>query len=172
MVAQSLSYVWLFATPWTAAQQAPLSFTVSWSLLRFTSIELMMPSPTISSFADPFPCCLQLFPASGPFPMSWLFTSGGQSIGASASVLPMTIHSWFPLRLTGLISLPSKGLSRVFCSTTIRKHPGRFYWDKMIYPWSFLAVRWLGLGTFTVVVPCSVPGWWTKIPQAAWHSQE
>ena len=171
-MAQLLSYVWLFTTPWTAAQQAPLSFSVSWSLLRFMSIELMMPSPTISSFADPFPCCLQSFPASGPFPMSWLFPLGGQSIGASASVLPMTIHSWFPLRLTGLISLPSKGLSRVFCSTTIWKHPSRFYWDKMIYPWSFLAVQRLGLDISTVVVPCSVHGWWTKIPQAAWHSQE
>ena len=128
--------------------------------------------PTISSFADRFPCCLQSFPASGPFPVIWLFTSGDQSLGASASVLPMTIHSWFPLRLTGLISLKSKGLSRVFCSITIWKHPSRFYWDKIIYPWSFLAVQWLGLDTFTVMAPCSVPGWWTKIPSAAWHSQE
>ena len=67
--------------------------------------------------------CLQSFPASGSFSVSQFFTSGGQSIGASASatVLPMNIHSWFPLGLTGLISLPSKGLSRVF-SSTIWKH--------------------------------------------------
>ena len=64
--------------------------------------------------------CPQSFPASGFFPMSWLFTSGAQSIGASASasVLPMSIQGWFPLGLTGLISLQSKGLSRVFSSTT------------------------------------------------------
>ena len=79
--------------------------------------------PTISSSAALF-FCLQSFPASGSFPMSQLFASGGQSIGASAlaSVLPMNIQGWFPLELTGLISLQSKGLSRVFSSTTIQKH--------------------------------------------------
>ena len=68
--------------------------------------------------------CLQSFPASGSFPVSWLFTSGGQSVGAStsASVLPVNIQDWFPLVLTGLISLLSKGLSRVFSSTTVQKH--------------------------------------------------
>ena len=78
----------------------------------------------ISSSEAPFSFCLQSFPASGSFPMSQLFASGGQSIGASAStsVLPMNIQGWFPLGLTGLISLQSKGLSRVFSSTTIRKH--------------------------------------------------
>ena len=71
--------------------------------------------PTISSSIVPFSSCLWSFPASGSFPMSWLFTSGGQSIGASASasVLPMNIQGWFPLGLTGWISLQSKGLSRV-----------------------------------------------------------
>ena len=71
--------------------------------------------PAISSAVGPFSSCSQSFPASGSFPMSWLFTSGGQSIGASASasVLPMNIQGWFPLGLTGLISLLSKGLSRV-----------------------------------------------------------
>ena len=72
-------------------------------------------------------CChffsfLQSFPASGSFPMSWLFTSGVQSIGASASVLPMNIQGWFPLELTGLICLLSRGLLRVFSSTTLQKH--------------------------------------------------
>ena len=76
----------------------------------------------ISSSVDPFSSCLQSFPALGSFPMSWLFTSGGQSIGASASILPMNSQGWFPLGLTGLISLLSKGLSRVFSSTTIWKH--------------------------------------------------
>ena len=78
--------------------------------------------PTISSSVVPFSSCLQSFPASGSFPMSWLFTSGGQSIGASASVLPMNIQGWFPLGLTGLISLLSKGCSRVFSNTTVWKH--------------------------------------------------
>ena len=70
----------------------------------------------------PFSSCPQSFPAAESFPMSQLFTSGGQSIGASASVLPVNIQGWFPVRLTGLISLQSKGLSRVFSSTTVRKH--------------------------------------------------
>ena len=78
--------------------------------------------PIISPSVVPFSSCPQSFSASGSFPMSWPFTSGGQSIGASASVLPVNSQSWFPLGLTGLISLLSKGLSRVFFSTTIRKH--------------------------------------------------
>ena len=76
-------------------------------------------NPTISSSVIPFSSCLQSFPASGCFPMSWLFTSGGQSIGTSASILPVNIQGWSPLGLTGLISLQSKGLSRVFTSTTL-----------------------------------------------------
>ena len=79
--------------------------------------------PTISSFVIPFSSCLWSFPASESLPVSQLFTSGGQSIGASASasVLPMDIQDWFPLGLTGLI-LMSKGLSRVFSKTTIQRH--------------------------------------------------
>jgi len=78
---------------------------------------------TISSPAAPFSFCLQSFPASGSFLMSWLFPSGGQSIGASASasILPMNIQGWFHLGLIGLISLQSKGLSIVFSSTKIWK---------------------------------------------------
>ena len=82
--------------------------------------------PTISSSVGAISSsCPQSFPASGSFPMSRLFTSGGQSIGASASasVLPMNIQDWFPLGLTGLISLKSKGLSRVFFNTTVQKAP-------------------------------------------------
>ena len=79
---------------------------------------------TISSSVTPFSSCLQSFPASGSFPMSQLFASGGQSIGASASapVLPMNIQDSFPLGLTALISLLSKGLSSVFSNTTAWKH--------------------------------------------------
>ena len=79
---------------------------------------------TISSSVIPFSSCLQFFPASGSFPMSWLFQLGGQSIGASnsASVPPMNIQGCFPLGLTGLISLLSKGFSRVFFNITVQKH--------------------------------------------------
>ena len=80
--------------------------------------------PNISSYVALFSSCLWSFPASGSFPVSRFFASGGQSIGASASasVLPMNIQGWFPLGLTGLISLLSKGLSRVFSSTIVWKH--------------------------------------------------
>ena len=83
--------------------------------------------PTISSFVVPFSSCLQSSPASRSLPTSQLFESGGQSIGASASasILPMYSQGWFPLWFTGLISLQSKGLSRVFSSTTVRRH--QFY---------------------------------------------
>ena len=100
------------------AHQASLSFTISQSLLTFMSIELMMLSDHLLLF------CLQSFPASGSFLRSQFFASCGQSTGASASasVLPMNIQGWFPLGLTGLISLQSKGFSRVFSSSTARKH--------------------------------------------------
>ena len=78
--------------------------------------------PTISSSVVPFSSCLQSFPASGSFPVSRLFASGGQGIGASASVFPMNIQDWVPVGLTGWISLQSKGLSRVFFNTTVQKH--------------------------------------------------
>ena len=119
---QSLSCVWLFATPWTAAHQASLSITNSQSLLKLMFIESVMPSNYLIL------CCpfshLQSFPALGSFPMSQFFASGVQRTGvsASASVLPMNIQDWFPLWLTSLISLQSKGLSRVFSNTTVQKH--------------------------------------------------
>ena len=78
--------------------------------------------PAISSSVVPFSSCLQSFPASGSFLMSQFFTSGGQSIGTSVSVLPMNIQDRFPLGLTDLFSLQSKGLSRVFSNTTVQKH--------------------------------------------------
>ena len=85
------------------------------------SCPLSLWCPPISSSVSPFSSCPQSFPASGSFPMSQLFTSGGQSSGASASVLPTNIQVW----LTGLISMLSKGLSRAFSSTTVQKH--RFF---------------------------------------------
>ena len=115
---QSLTHVQLFVTPWTAACQASLSITSSWSLLKLMHIELVMPSNNLI----PFSSCLQSFPASGSFPMSQIFTSDGQSIGtsASASVLPTNIEDWFPLGLTGLISLPgmnrATGRNSTYCS--------------------------------------------------------
>ena len=119
---QSLSRVQLFATPWTAACQAPLSFTISWSLLKLMSIESVIPSNHLI-LCHPLLLLPSIFPRSGSFPMSQLFASGGQSIGASASawVLLMNIQGWFQPGLTGLILL-SKGISRVFSSITVWKH--------------------------------------------------
>ena len=108
----------------TAAHQASLSVTNFWNLLKLTSIELVMSSNHLI-LCCPLLLLPSVFPTIRVFSkMSWLFTSGGQSIGASASasVLPMNIQSWFLLGLNGLISLLSKGLSRVFSSTTLQKH--------------------------------------------------
>ena len=124
VVVQLPSHVWLFATPWTTAHQAicpspsPRVCPSSCPLNQWCH-------PTISSSVALFSFCLQSFPASGSFPMSQQFTSGGQSIGApaTASVLPMNIQGWFPLGWTGLISLQSKGLSRA--NTRVQKH--RFF---------------------------------------------
>ena len=108
---QSLSHLWLFATPWTAACQGSLSFTNRGACSNSCPFSQWCHS-TISSSVVPFFCCLQSFPASGSLPMSWFFTSGGQNIGVSTSalVLPMNIQDWFPLGWTGWISLQSKGL--------------------------------------------------------------
>ena len=96
-----------------------LSFTVTQGLLKLMSIELTMPS----NLCCPLNSCPQPFPASGSFPISRLFASGGQNIRASASslVLTMNVQGLFPLGLTGLISLLFKGLSRVFFSITVQK---------------------------------------------------
>ena len=100
-------------------------FPVHHQLLEPTKIHVhWWCHPTISSSVVPFSSCLQSFPAWGSFPMSGFFTSGGQSMGASASasVLPVNIQDWFLLGLTGWISLQSKGLSRVFSNTRVQKH--------------------------------------------------
>ena len=120
---QSLSHVWLFVTPWTAATRLPCPSPIprvypnSCPLGRWSH-------PTISSSVIPFSSHLQSFPALGFFQMSQFFESDGQSIrvSASASVLPMNIQDWLPLGWTGLISLQPKGLSRVFSNTTVQKH--------------------------------------------------
>ena len=106
-------------TSWTAARWVSLFSTISWSLLKFMSMSWWC-YLTISSSASPFSFYLQSFPASGSFPVRG--ASGGQSIGASASasVLSMNIQGWFPLGLTGFISLLSKGLSSVFSNTKFK----------------------------------------------------
>ena len=105
-----------------AARQASLSITNSGVYSDSCPLSRWC-HPTISSSVVPFSSRLQSFPASGSFQMSWLFASGGQSIGVSASsVLLMNIEDWFPLGWTSWISFQSKGLSRVFSSSTVQKH--------------------------------------------------
>ena len=96
---------------------------VHYQLPEFTQTHVHWVHTTISSFVIPFSSCPQSFPASGSFQMSQFFTSGGQSIGVSAStpVLPMNTQDWFPLGWTGWISLQSNRLSRVFSNTTVQK---------------------------------------------------
>ena len=119
---QSLSHVRLF---FNSMDCSTPGLPVYHQLSEFTQTQVhwVVIHPTTSSSVVPF-SRLQSFPASGSFPMSWLFTSGGQNIGVSAStsVLPMNIQNWFPLGWTGWISLQSKGLSRVFSNTTVQKH--------------------------------------------------
>ena len=120
---QSLSRVQLFVTPWTEACQASLSIANTWNLCKLSPSSQWC-HQTISCSVVSFSSCLHSFPALQSSPVSQFFTSGGQSIGVltSASVLPMNIQDWFPLGLAGLISLQSKGLSRVFSKTTVQKH--------------------------------------------------
>ena len=115
LVVQLLNCVWLFLNSWTIACYAPLSSIISWSLLKFLSIQLMTLSNHLV-LCHSFSFCLQSFLASGSFPVSQLFTSGGQTIGAfaSVSVLPMYIQGGFPLRLTGVISCCSRDAQKSF----------------------------------------------------------
>ena len=112
--------------------------------------------PTISSSVAPFSSCLQSFPASGSLPISQLFASGGQSIGvsASASVLPMNIQGWFPLGLTGLTSLLSKGLLRVFSRTTVQRLSilgcSAFFMVQLLHPY-MTTRKTIALTTWTFV---------------------
>ena len=111
----------LTATPWTTACQASLSSIISQSLLKFMFVSQWY-HPTISSSTAYFSYCHQSSPASGSFPLGQLFVSGALSIRVLASVFLMNIHGWFHLGLTGLMSLLSKGLSRVFSNTTVQKY--------------------------------------------------
>ena len=108
--------------PWTAAHQASLSFTISWSLFKLMSIESVMPSNRLV-LCHPLLLLPSIFPSIRVFLMSWVFATGGQSIGAAASalVLPKNIQDWFPLGLTSLILLSNR-FSRVFSNTTVQKH--------------------------------------------------
>ena len=119
---QSLSRIWLFATPWTAVLQASLSITNSQSLPKPMSIESVMPSNHLI-LCRPLLLLPSTFPTWGSFLMSQLFASAGQNIGVSAStsVLPMHTQDWSPLTWTGWISSQSKELSRVFSNTTVQK---------------------------------------------------
>ena len=118
----SQSYVWLCNPMNCNMPGFPCqSITISWSFLKFMFTESVIPSTILSSVV-PFSSFPQSFPVSGSFPVSQLFTLDGWSFGASASVLVMNIQSWFPLALAGLIFLLSKGLSRIFSITTVRKH--------------------------------------------------
>ena len=125
VVVQLPSCVRLFVTPWTAAPQASLSLTIPWSWSLPSSYSLhRWCHPVTSSFDALFSFCPQSLPALGTFPMSCVSTSDDQNTGASASssIHPVNIQAWSPLRLTGLISLLSKGLSGLFYSTTLRRH--------------------------------------------------
>ena len=120
---QSLSRVWLFETPWTAAHQASLFFTISRSLLKLMSIESVMPSNhlilcrSLLLLPSIFPS-ITVFSKESTLRITWPNTGAS----ASASVLPVNNQDWFPLGWTGLISLQSKGLSRVFSNTIVQKH--------------------------------------------------
>ena len=124
VVVQSLSHDQLFATPQTDTHQVSLSFTISWRLLKFMSIESVITIHPSHPLSSPSPPAFNLSQHQGFFPVSQFFKSSGQSIGAlaSASVIPINIQDQFPLRLTSLIPLLSKGLSRVFSSITVQKH--------------------------------------------------
>ena len=119
---QSLSPVWLFETPWTAARQAPCPSPTPRVYPNSCPLSHWC-HPATSFYVIPFSFCLQSFQASGSFPVSQLFKSGVQRTGVLASTLhlPMNIKDWFPLGWTGWISLQSKGFSRVFSNTTVQK---------------------------------------------------
>ena len=149
-VAQSCLTMWRHGV--TVCQASP-SFIISLSLFKLVFFESVMPSDQLI-LCRPLLLLLQSFPASGSFPVSHVFASGGQSIGASASasVLPMNIQGWFPLGLTGLISLLSKGLSRVFSSTTVQTH----------YKWSLANSEPVKTPLLILILPLSLCTRWIE----------
>ena len=120
VVVQLLSCVWLFVTPWTAARQGSLSFTISWSLLKLISTESVMPSISpchlLLLLISIFPS-IRVFSNESPLHIRWLRASASAS-----AALPVNLQGYFPLGLTGLISLQSNGLSKVFSSTSVQEH--------------------------------------------------
>ena len=153
-----LSHVWLFVTPWTAATKASLPLTISWSLLRLMSIDLVILSNHLI-LCHLSLLCPQYFPTSGSFPMSRFFISSGQSIGVSVSALAllMDIQHWSPLRLTGLSSLQSKRLSRVFSTPQFKSISSSAL--RLLYPASHIHTwlpkkSWLWLYTLLLAKWC------------------
>ena len=148
---QSLSHVWLCD---------PMDYSISGFLVlhclpEFAETHGVWVSDAIQPshlLLSSFSFCPHYFPASGAFPMSWLFTSGGQSIGASGSVFPMNIQGCFSLGLTGLIPLLSKGPSRVFSSTTVLKH--HFFGSQFLYGSSLASVHdyWKSYHVFSLLI--------------------
>ena len=165
---QSLSRVWLFATPWITARQASLSITNSQRLPKPMSIESVIPSSHLI-LCHPLLLLPQSRPASGSFPVSQLFALGGQSIGvALASVLPVNTQDWSPLGWTGWISLQSKGLLRVFSNTTVQKH--QFFGTQLSsqsnshIPYmttgeTIVLTRWTFVGKVMSLLLNCYPGW-------------
>ena len=127
-----------FVTPWTAAHQASLTFTISCSFLKLMSIRSVIPSKHPILVA-PFSSCPQSFPALGSFTMSQLFESGGQIIGASALVLPLNIQGWFSLKLTGFISFTPRDSQEYFqhhrSKTSVLHAQTSLWYSTQIHTW-------------------------------------
>ena len=171
---QSLSHIWLFVSH--ELQHARLPCPSPTPRAYSNSCPLSPWCHTaISSSVVPFSSCLQSFPASGSFPKSRLFASSGQSIGvsASASVLPMNIQDWFPLGLSGLISLRSMGFSRVFSNTAVQNiilWPSTFFIVQLSHP-DITTGKVLALTRQTFVSKVTslrmLSGWWQLFSQGA-----
>ena len=140
LVVQTLSHAQLFTTHGLQHKRLPRTSPTSRASSNSCSLSQWC-HPTISSSVIPFSSYLQSFPSSGSFPMTQFFTSDGQSIGASESVLPMNTQDWFPLGCTGLISLKSKRLTRVFSNRTVQRHQ---FFNAQLSLWSNSKIRiWL-----------------------------
>ena len=161
---QSFSRVWFFVTPWTAACQASLSITNSQSLLKLMTIKLMMP------FNRLFLSCLLLFLPSIFLSIRVFSKESVLHIrwpkywaSSSSSVLPMNIQDWFPLGLTGLISLQSKELSRVFSNTAVHKHQ---FFSAQLCLWQTLTSihdYWRSHSFFYKIVVSCIPNVWVSL---------
>ena len=176
LLVQPLSPVRLFATPWTEALQATLSFTTSRSLLKLMSIESVM-HPTISSSVIPFSSCLQSFPASGSFLMSQLFTSGGQSFGASASsieysrLISFRIDRFDPLAVQGTLK---RLLQHHSSKASILWHSA-FFMDQLLNPYmttgknhsfdwlALLAMVWARILRLICCTGSSISNWFSTV---------